>query len=257
MIRAAGIVLACSMLVPAAAGTSSTRTPVGLTASPAHVTLAGPGRATVRVTNTGSRPVVVDAARAGFALDLRGRPRVVARGVPGAATPWLTLRPRRLVLRPRASASLTVASKLPRHVEPGDHDALVLLTTRPLRAARVAVRMRIGIVVVVRAPGRILHRIELHELRVRRASRARTLELLIVNRGNVTEELGRDRILLTLVRRGQAYARLRPAARELRPRTRGIMQFTYRGRLRGWVTARITVSSGGNGVTRRTFRIRL
>ncbi len=109
MIRIAGIVLACSVLVPAAAGTSSTRSPVALTASPSRVMLAGTGRATIHIANAGSRPIAVDAQRAGFALDLRGRPRIVARSGPRAATSWLTVRPRRLVLRPGANASLTVA----------------------------------------------------------------------------------------------------------------------------------------------------
>ena len=257
MIRIAGIVLACSVLVPAAAGTSSTRSPVALTASPSRVMLAGTGRATIHIANAGSRPIAVDAQRAGFALDLRGRPRIVARSGPRAATSWLTVRPRRLVLRPGASASLTVAATLPPRVEPGDHDALVLLTTRPQRAAGVAVRMRIGIVVVVRAPGRIVRRLELRRLRVLRAGRGRTLELLVVNHGNVTERLGRGRIVIRLVHRGRSVAMLRHSSRQLLPRTRGVALFPYRGRVRGWVTARASVSWGSGRVQHRAFRLRL
>ena len=61
-------------LASASAGASGARPPVALTASPAHLELAGTGRATVRVTNSGTNPVVLDVRRAGFALDLRGRP---------------------------------------------------------------------------------------------------------------------------------------------------------------------------------------
>lgn len=256
MIRAIGIVLVLFVLVPAAAGTSTTRPRVALTASPAHVALAGSGQATIRVTNSGSRPVRVDVARAGFSLDLRGRPRISRSGGARAAGPWLSVRPRRLALGAGASSLLIVSSRVPRRAEPGDYDALVLLTTRPQHGLGLAVRMRIGVVVVVRAPGRIVRLLELRELRVRRVGRARMLELLVVNRGNVTETLGRNRVDVALHRRGRVHASLQPAAREVRPRTSGIVQFTYRGRLRGWVTARVRISAGGAGV-QRSFRIRL
>jgi hypothetical protein len=257
MIRAAGIVLASCLLVPAAAGTSTARPAIALTASPARVTLLGSGQASIQLRNTGSRPVVVDVARAGFALDLRGRPRIVPRGRVSAADSWLTVRPGRLALASGARTSLTVAVRLPRRVEPGDHDALVLLTTRPRQAAGVAVRMRVGVLVIVRAPGRIVRRLELGRLAVRSAGRARMLELLVVNRGNLTETLPRSLVAMTLRRRGRVQARLRCDTRQLRPRTKGIVQFRYRGRLRGWVTAEVTVSLERGATTRRTYRIRL
>jgi hypothetical protein len=251
-------VLATILLVPATAGASGVaRPPVALTATPAHVSLAGSARATIRVANTGVRPVVVDVARAGFSLDLRGHPRIVPRDGARAAVSWLSVRPRRFVLRPGRSREVIVTSRLPRRVEPGDHDALVLLTTRPWRRKGVAVRMRIGVVVVVRAPGRVVRRLELRTLRVQRVRRARTLELLVANRGNVTESLERGRVVVWL-RRGTTLERLRAEARELRPRTRGLVQLRYRGRLRGWVTARAVIASQqGRRVTQRTFRIRL
>ena len=98
MTRLAAVLLAALVLAPASAGASTTRPPLGLTATPAHVALAGFGRAMVRVTNPGASPVVVDVARAGFALDLRGRPKVVSRGGTRAASSWLTVRPPRFVL---------------------------------------------------------------------------------------------------------------------------------------------------------------
>jgi hypothetical protein len=256
MIRAAGILLAVGLLVPAAAGTSTARPAVALIASPARVTLLGSGQAVVRVRNTGSEQVVVDVVRAGFSLDLRGRPRIVPRGGARAADAWLSVRPRRLALFGGRSASLTVVARLPRRVEPGDHDALLVLTTRPRRAAGVAVRIRIGVLVVVRAPGRIVHRLELRSLRARKAGRTRLLELIVVNGGNVTETVTPGRVEL-LLRRRRVNASLRPEPRELRPRTSGIVQFRYRGVLRGWVTARATISLAPGAVTSRAYRLRL
>jgi hypothetical protein len=201
--------------------------------------------------------VSVDVARAGFSLDRRGRPRIGRRGGLRAATAWLAVRPRRFVLRPGASRLLTVRSRVPRHAEPGDHDALVLLTTRRRRSAAVAMRMRIGVVVVVRAPGRVVHRLVLHGIRVRRARRVRVLELGVANRGNVTETLARGRIVVVL-RRGGVRARLRSVARELRPHTSGVVQLRYGGRLRGRVAARAwIVGPTGERLEGRSFRLRL
>src|SRR5205823_9065125 len=166
------------LLAPATAGASGARAPVSLAATPARVTIAGSGRATVQVTNSGGARVEVEVRRAGFALDLRGRPKIVRRGRIGrAAVSWLTVRPRRLVLPPGTKRPLTIASSVPRRARPGDHNALVLLTTRPIRGARVAVRMRLGIVVVVRAAGRTSRPLELRNLRVRRLGSRRMLDL--------------------------------------------------------------------------------
>ncbi len=259
MSAATGIALVALalVLVPASAGAGTTRPPLALTATPARVALAGTGRAGIRVTNPGAGPVVVDASRAGFSLDLRGRPLVTRRGGPRAAVSWLTVRPGRFVLPAGSSRWLTVSSRLPARTEPGDHDAVVLLTTRPWRAAGVAVRMRIGIVVVVRAPGRVVRRLALGRLSVRRVRGARILELTVANRGNVTETLGAGRVRLALRRRG-VETPVRSEARELRPRTTGLVQFRYRGRLHGWVTvrARLALEPGRRALT-RVFRVKL
>ena len=257
MSRATGLALVALVLVPASAGAGTTRPPLGLTATPARVALVGTSQASVRVTNPGSGPVVIDASRAGFSLDLRGRPRIVPRDGRRSATSWLSVRPSRLVLPAGASRLLTVASRLPARAEPGDHDALVLLTTRPRRGAGVAVRMRIGIVVVVRAPGLVMRGLAVRGLRLRRARGAQILELGVVNLGNVTETLDVSRIALW-VRQGRTELRLRPDARDLRARTSGVVQFRYRGTLAGWVTARVRLTqSPGRPDVSRTFRVKL
>ena len=247
-----------SALVPAAAGAGAAPSPVVLTAAPARLDLAGSTRAVVRVTNSGTKRALVDVSRAGFALDLRGRPRIARKGGARSASGWLTVRPAHFVLGPRATTSLAVESTLPNRAEPGDHDALVLLSTRPVRNARLAVRLRMGLVVVVRAPGTIVRRLELRGLRVARRARRRALELMVVNRGNVTESLERARAVVMAARSGRRVATLLADSRDLRPRTRGILEFRFRGRPHGLMAARVLIyAEPGRRALRRTYRIRL
>jgi hypothetical protein len=245
------------VLVPASAGAGAARPPLALTATPAKVSIAGSGRAIVRVANPGTSPLVVEAARAGFSLDLRGRPKIVAHRRERTAASWLTMQPGRFVLAPGSSRALTVVSRLPARVEPGDHDALVLLTTRPRRSAAVAVRLRVGVVVVVRAPGRVVRRLALGGLRLRRARGARVLEVLVVNRGNVTESLTRRRVQISLLRGGTRKA-LATEPRDLRPRTSGVLAARYGARERGWTTVRVEITAAdGRPAVGRSFRVKL
>src|SRR5262249_31416713 len=95
-------------LVPASVGTSATAPPrpLALTAAPARVLLDGSRKATVRIRNPGVKRIAVDVTSAGFALDLRGRPRIVRPGAARSAARWLTLRPAHLTLSPHATAHL-------------------------------------------------------------------------------------------------------------------------------------------------------
>lgn len=256
MTRTAWLALAMLVLVPASAGAGTTRPPLALTATPARLALVGSGSATVRVTNPGTSPIRVEADRAGFALDLRGRPGIGPLRGRRAAARWVTVRPARFVVPPGGSRLLAVSARLPGMVEPGDHDALVLLTTRPRIADGVAVRVRIGVVVVVRAPGIVVRRLALGSLRVRKHRGTSVLELWVANRGNVTETLGRGRTRF-VVGRDSTRSRLQPTPRDLRPGTSGVVQLAYRGRLRGRVTVRAEILDGAGRLSRRTYRVRL
>lgn len=242
----------------AGASTGAARKPLALTAAPARVVLAGSTVAAVRVTNFGAERIVVDVAHAGFALSLRGRPRIVHGRAPRSAEPWLHLQPAKLVLPARSSASLHVSATVPRRAEPGDHDALVLLTTRPHAGAKLAVRVRLGVVVIVRAPGRVVRGLALGRLSIVRQRRRRLLQVSVVNRGNVTETLAGVRATLSRTRTGRRLETEVAPRRELRPRTRGILEFELRRRVRGAVFARLVVPAfRGRNTIRRTYRLRL
>jgi hypothetical protein len=149
---------------------------------------------------------------------------------------WLSVRPRRLALAPGASRPVTVRSVVPRGAEPGDHPALVLMTTRPSSLETLAVRVRLGVVVAVRVPGKIVRRLRVLRVHV---TRARTLRLLVANRGNVTEKPARGCLRLTLRRHRRAVVRLRPLVHELLPRTAGLVEPRYRIRRPGPLVVRV------------------
>ena len=166
------------------------------------------------------------------------------------------MRPKRLRLAPGGRGVLQVRAVLPPRTAPGDHPALVLLTTRPLGARHVRVRLRVGVIVDLRVRGRIVRRLDARALTVRRSATARLLELRLVNRGNVTERLAGDGLRVSLLRDGRRVVTLRPRRRELLPHSTGIAVFAYRGGLRGTVVARVQLRSPVRGPT-RSFRVRL
>ena len=248
------VALLALALVPASAGAGAAPPPVALTATPARVLLTGSARTSVRVTNSGTKLVVVDVSRAGFALDLRGRPRIVPSRSTRSAASWLTLQPAHFTLGPRSTGSVIVTAKPPRGAEPGDHDALALLRTRPVADGRVAVRVRLGVVVVVRTPGEIVRRLELRRLRVSHRTRATLVEVTVANLGNVTESLHRVRAAVSRLADRRVVATAVAATRAVRPSTSGIIGFRFRRTLHGPMTIRVVIpADGGRGSFHRTY----
>ena len=235
--------------IPGAAAGSG----IGLSASPLRLTLKGASTATITVRNPGRRALLVNVSRAGFARSLRGKPRVRPAG---RAAAWLRVRPKRIRMAPGTKGVLHVRAAPPLRAAPGDHPALVLLTTRPLGVRHVRVRLRVGVIVDHRVHGRVVRGLEPRALTVRSRGARRLLQLRLVNRGNVTELLGGRRLRLEIVRHGRVLATLRPRRRELLPHSAGIAVFVYRGRVRGSVLARIELRPPGRAHL-RAFWIRL
>jgi hypothetical protein len=218
-----------------------------LSASPSRVELAGSATQVVYVRNRGNAQVVVDASRAGFALDLSGRPRVIATE-PAA---WLSVRPKRFAVAPGGVAELLVGVRVPRGASPGDHTALLLLATRAAKNAGVAVRMRLGVTVVLRVPGRVVHRLAVQRMRVV----GRQVRVTVANRGNVTEQLTGKRVMITVRRGVRVLARLSPTARELLPHSIGVFVLRLRGSpLRATHVDVAIRAAGGAAAVTRTFR---
>jgi hypothetical protein len=206
--------------------------PVALTVSPTRLVLAARESATIEVANRGSRPAVIVATPAGYAVSLRGRPSVIR------ARAFVVVRPHGVAVSPGATATLVVSPAAAK-LEPGDHPALVLVSSRPARGG-IGVGVRIGVVVLVRGAGRIVHRVVPLALR----THGDELELSLRNAGNVSERLTAPSIRVRLLPHGVAHVE----PRELLPHSRGLLRLHTR--VRAPVGAIVRVLG-------RTFRLKV
>lgn len=252
----AAAITAASALASVLAGAGADRPPLALSASPTRIAVEGGSWASVRVTNAGRASVAVEVAPAGFALDLRGHPRIATAAGVGR---WLVLSPRRLAVGAGRSASVTVSAIVPRGAAPGEHDALVLLRTHLRAGAPVPIVMQVGVVVEVRVRGRVVRRLDVRGLRLEHRGRLRIVRLTLWNRGNVSEVLPVRRVRIVLRRGRRVLATLLPPRRRILPHSLAVLALHYGGRARGWVQAAVVVSQPrpGTAVLRRTYRIRL
>jgi hypothetical protein len=209
---------------------------ISLSASPSRLELTGAGTETVQIAPA-ARPLRLDVMVAGYRLDLRGRPRIA-----GALDAARSVRPHRLVLG-RTGATVVVSAAPPARASAGDHEALVLLTASTRSPAGILVRMRVGVLVAVRVPGRLVRRLVVTGLRVRRVGRARTLLLALLNRGNVTERIRPGGLEVVLRRASRVIARLRAGPRTVLPHTRAVLELGCRGVRPGLVRAQVGARS--------------
>jgi hypothetical protein len=193
--------------------------------------------------------LVLRAGIAGLTLDRRGSPVVAPRG---DASSWLTVRPR-VVTTGQSGATFLVVAHRPAHARPGDHTAILLVTAFVSGRAGIAVGIRVGVAVTVRIPGRKLRRVVV----VAAHGRGRLVSLTVANRGDVIEPVGGASLTVELVRHGRTVARLRGVGRALLPRTRAVLTFRARRRVRGVVVARVTLAQPGSAVQVRRFPLRL
>jgi hypothetical protein len=129
--------------------------------------------------------------------------------------------------------ALTVRAGALRGARPGDHATLLLLSAlRPGRRA-IGVAVRVGVVVVLRARGPVARRLSLGSVRVQRVGGRHVLRIGIVNRGDLDEWIGRDRLQLTLRRAGRVVGRPVSLPRRLLARSRGVVLASVRGHPRG------------------------
>lgn len=84
------------------------------------------------------------------------------------------------------------------------------------------------------------------------------LDLVVGNAGNVTEPLLHVRTFISQLSTRRRIATLAAPARELRPRTRGLLEFPLHTPAQGPVTARVVIpAEPGRPAVRRTYHVRL
>jgi hypothetical protein len=214
---------------------------LALSVSPLRVIAAPGDHVTLSLRNTGAEALTVMATPASYRLDLRGRP-LLGR----ARRSLLTPSRRQVVLAAGTSALLAVRAA---QVSNGRRDeAQVLLLTATVRGGAIRVAARVGVVVVIRRAGRVVHHLVPGPLRLR----GRMLRLLVANRGSVEEWVGPRRLWLSLRgRAGRATVRARP--QRILPGAAGLFEWRLPARLAGAVQVRAVVE----GLVVRRYRLRL
>ncbi len=225
---------------------------LAVAASPQRVVLDAGSHAAVSVLNAGSEPVVLDAAPAGYRLDLRGRPRIAP-----AARSWFRVVPRTVRLAPGRRAALRVSALAALRAAPGDHATVLVLASRLTGGKALRMRVRVGVVVVVRVPGRLVRRLVLGRLAVLRRRPPRVVRLFLANRGNVDEWVARSQLTLRLLRRGRLVGMLHGRSRRFLAGGRGVFDFRAPRAARGDLRAIVTLTRETGKATSAVYHLRL
>jgi hypothetical protein len=230
-------------LALALAGTS-VAADIGVSVAPSRLMLAGSDAQTLTVRNAGDRTALVGVRVAAFGMTPDGRVVVDPPGDPSrSARTWVTVSPASALLEPGGAVTLRVVSRVPRLAMPGDHRALVLLSTEPPGGTpgRVRVRTQVGVGTVVRVAGVLRRDLRVPRPAAGRAGGRRAVRVRVENRGNVYERFDRGRITVRLVRGRRTVAVLTSRARGVLPGAVARVTLPVPARVRGPVRAIATV----------------
>ncbi len=261
----------------AGAGSALADSPPSLSVSPPFVVLDGAAPATLTVTNTGTEATTIAVTTGNYVVRADGSVQVDPPLTPGrSARNWLRVSPANLPLAAGASGTVSVNAVPARAAAPGDHQALVLLTSAGATGGQVAIQARVGVNVLVRVGGPLVRRLAVARLRVvtlkppRRTPtsatprvRRRVLRIRIANQGNLAERLLRRQVVVYL-RRGRAkhvVATLLAKSTVILPGLGVTFDLPYSPRLKGLFRATLVVrpasqvaAGPGSPVLRRTKR---
>lgn len=217
---------------------------VSVSVSPTSLVLVAGDAGQLTLTNPGDAPATYDLRTGNY--DIRPDGTVVVdppRPPSRSARDWLTVTPATVRVDAGRSVVLRVASRRVRAATPGDHHALVLITSRVARrgGGQVGVRAQVGIGVIVRVPGGYHRRVAVSSPYAVATGRTRWVSVRISNLGNINERFNAGQIRLELLRGGRVVGRGVASQRSILPGEAGVIAIPYRGRLRGTLTARITV----------------
>lgn len=224
---------------------------LALAAAPQRLALPAAGHAAVTVRNFGDRTADVAVAVARYRLDLRGRPLI---GGPSGA--WVRVAPARLVIAPRGVAAVDVTAAAGRGARPGDHSVVVTFTgATTAGGARVVARL--GVVVAVRVPGRIVRRLAVGGIATSRGGGGRVLTVRVRNTGNVDVWLGRAAVVVRASSRGRVVAAWRRGGRRLLAGSQTLFTWRVPPRLALRLVRVDVAVQAGHASVRRRYRLRL
>jgi P pilus assembly chaperone PapD len=224
--------LAVGLLVAATAGAGGPA--LAISASPFSLHLQGAATGAIHVTNPGSQTVAVVVSTGDLAVSAAGAVSVDPKRKPQrSARSWLSVAPGRLELAPGSSADVTVVAHPPGGAAPGDHYALVLLTSVPPHGVQVGVSTRIGVSVVDTVAGGNSAPPSIHAPKVIAKGKKRMLRLQIANRGDVLQRFARGQISVEVKRGARRVARLVGPGRVLLPHSTGLITLPYPKKLHG------------------------
>ena len=242
------LLLVLVALVTAAPASAGAPHRGGLVVWPARATVRAGSAATLHIANHTRGRMLVAIRTMGLALDPRGTPRLVRAS---SGTALVSVRTTHVVVAAGGVGSVAVRVSAGHGLASGDRPALVLLTARSAGGAGIGVQVRIGVPLEVRVPGIVRRGLELGALRLR----GRRLELVVRNRGNVAERLGRGSVVVEVWRGQRRLARLQPRPRDLFAHTHGLAEYRLPGRLHGLVRVIARVLAPTKG--RRAFSVAL
>lgn len=208
--------------------------------TPGEVAFVGAASTEITVKNVGNETAPLLVSVADYSLTADGQTAIGQPPPSRSARRWLRVTPPKLMLRPGQSANVRVSSVPAKNATPGDHSALLLVGTDPKDGSgEVRVNTRIAVRVFIRVPGDIRRGVAVRRFAVvpRKEGRPRVLRLAVRNAGNIAEKFPRGRATVELWRGRQKLTTLRARVRTILPGTTATLDFTYRGRARGKLTA--------------------
>lgn len=200
-----------------------------LSVSPARATIHASSSVSLRVANPSATGVFVTVTRTGLTLRAGGRPALDAARMPRAG--WLYVSATRFRLDAHRLRVVRVRAGELADARPGDHAAVLLFSATPVRRGGVAVALRIGVVLTLRAPGHVRRRLTLRAV----ALSGRHVRVTVCNDGDVDESLGRGAVRVT-TKWSQGAARARSSPQRILAHTTGVLVLALPRRARGRMT---------------------
>lgn len=250
MIRSIGVVLAGLAVITTSTALADAST-ISLSVNPSTLQLQAGDTQNVSVTNIGDASTNLTVAVGDYAMTPSGTVILNPRTAPKvSASRWLAVSPPMVALNPGESTTLSVRATPPSTARPGDHEALVLLSGKPVRGQRgtVVVNARLGIGVLVRVPGDLRRRLTITRIRERGHGAKRTLQVGLTNMGNVNEVLARGQATATFTRRGRTTTCALTGRRSILPGAKAVVVIRCPGALSRAVRAVVTIRSSAADV---------